>query len=279
MESIAQHALPAQTQDLSPCIACDDRQSEACCIDVSNICIHYGDRMAIKDVSLKIRQNSVTALIGPSGCGKSSFLCCLNRLTDLIPECRVSGCIQFEWNKDAVQECPVALRRQVGMLFQKPNPFPFSIWRNLEFPLAQHGVTNRYEVAARIETALVDVGLWNEVKDKLRMSAMTLSGGQQQRLCLARALILQPSVLLMDEPCSALDPISTQKIEELIVRLAKKHTVILVTHNIAQARRVADYVALFWNDGTSGRLVEHGPANEVFERPQHDLTRTYLAFG
>ncbi|QNA87268.1 phosphate ABC transporter ATP-binding protein [Massilia sp. Dwa41.01b] len=253
-------------------------EGDDCCIVVDKVGIRYGSHVAMKDVSLRIRANKVTAIVGPSGCGKSSFLYCLNRLNDMVPNCEVSGCISFDFFQGAAAP-DHALRRQIGMLFQKPNPFPFSIWRNLEFPLMQHGVKDKAELAAKIERALMDVGLWDEVKDKLHKPALTLSGGQQQRLCLARALILQPSVLLMDEPCSALDPLSTRKIEELIRSLSATITIILVTHNMAQARRVADYVALFWSEGNSGRLLEYGTAREVFDSPKSELTRSYLAFA
>ncbi len=266
---------------MSSCDECGDdfNAEEPCCISVDKVGIRYGSHIAMQEVSLRIRTNKVTAIIGPSGCGKSSFLYCLNRLNDMVPNCVVSGCINFDFFKDSEEQpATVALRRQIGMLFQKPNPFPFSIWRNLEFPLMQHGVTDKAELATQIEQALVDVGLWNEVKDKLQQSALSLSGGQQQRLCLARALILNPSVLLMDEPCSALDPISTQKIEKLIRDLAATKTIILVTHNIAQARRVADYVALFWSEGNSGHLLEYGTADEIFNSPKHELTRSYISF-
>lgn len=251
---------------------------DPCCIVVDKVGIRYGSHIAMKDVSLRIRSNKVTAIVGPSGCGKSSFLYCLNRLNDMVPNCEVSGCISFDFFTEAGAQ-PVALRRQIGMLFQKPNPFPFSIWRNLEFPLMEHGVRDKRELAARIEKALQDVGLWDEVKDKLHGSALSLSGGQQQRLCLARALILNPAVLLMDEPCSALDPVSTRKIEALIGALSASITIILVTHNMAQARRVADYVAIFWSEGNSGHLLEYGTAAEVFNAPKHELTKSYLAFA
>lgn len=248
-----------------------------CCFDITDLDIRYGERKVIGSTTLQIAANAVTAIMGPSGCGKSTFLCSLNRLTDLELDCRVTGEVKFN-RADESQFNDSVLGRQVGMLFQRPNPFPFSIRRNLEFPLRQHGVTDKRRTADLIEGALVDVGLWDEVKDKLEMSAMSLSGGQQQRLCLARALVLNPSVLLMDEPCSALDPISTQKIETLITALAKKRTVVLVTHNIAQARRVADYIALFWHDGSTGTLAEHGPASRVFDQPTTDFARFYFAY-
>jgi phosphate transport system ATP-binding protein len=257
-------------------VGCD--ANDPCCIVVDNVNIRYGDHVAMKDVSLRIRSNRVTAIVGPSGCGKSSFLYCLNGLNDMVPNCEVSGGIAFDFFKPDAEPAS-ALRRQIGMLFQKPNPFPFSIWRNLAFPLKEHGVKDKAELAARIEQALVDVGLWDEVKDKLQQPALSLSGGQQQRLCLARALVLKPTVMLMDEPCSALDPLSTRKIEDLIRSLSRTVTIILVTHNMAQARRVADDVAIFWSEGNSGHLLEYGTAEEVFTAPKHELTRSYLAFA
>jgi phosphate transport system ATP-binding protein len=248
------------------------------CFDIRDLDVRYGQRQVIDRTSLRIPQNAVTAIMGPSGCGKSTFLCSLNRLTDLELDCRVTGKILFQKGDGHELESSVVLGKQVGMLFQKPNPFPFTIWRNLEFPLKQHGEKDKRRIAELVEQALKDVGLWNEVKDKLHGPALSLSGGQQQRLCLARALILNPSVLLMDEPCSALDPISTQKIELLIKELSQKRTIVLVTHNIAQARRVADYIALFCHDGSTGRLVEHGAADDVLERPTSDFARFYFAY-
>jgi len=249
-------------------------------IEIENLSVSYDNCTVVERVSLRVQRNSVTALIGPSGCGKSSLLYCLNRLNDLVPCCSVAGSVNFSWmdakllGKNATQ-----LRRQVGMLFQRPNPFPFSIRKNLEFALKQHGIKARTEISNRIECALREVGLWEEVHDRLDSSAMALSGGQQQRLCLARALVLDPDVLLMDEPCSALDPISTEKIETLIRGLSKRRTIVLVTHSLSQARRVADQVAVFWKVDGVGKLIECGKATDVFDRPQHPLTQTYLKFA
>lgn len=250
-------------------------------IDIKDLSIRYGSHTVVEGVSLRIPRVGVTALIGPSGCGKSSILYCLNRLNDHVPCCTVSGSVRFTWlDHEEMLKHPILLRRHVGMLFQRPNPFPFSIRRNMEFALKQHGIRAKAEVADRVEFALQEVGLWDEVRHRLDMPALTLSGGQQQRLCLARALALNPSVLLMDEPCSALDPISTQKIEELVHRLAARRTIILVTHSLSQARRLADQVAFFWKrDGGAGTLIELGSAADVFERPQHALTQTYLQFA
>lgn len=256
--------------------AAEPRQ-DSWCFDIHHLRVCYGQQTVIDDASLRIPRNAVTAVMGPSGCGKSTFLCSLNRLTDLELDCKVTGDVRC-----APASAPCCERlvpgKQVGMIFQRPNPFPFSIWRNLEFPLREHGISDRAELARRIEAVLQEVGLWDEVKDKLRQPAHSLSGGQQQRLCLARALVLDPSVLLMDEPCSALDPISTQKIERLIKTLAVDRTVVLVTHNIAQARRVADYIALFWHDGCCGRLAEHGPAQTVLTSPSSAFAKFYFAY-
>jgi phosphate transport system ATP-binding protein len=240
--------------------------------------LHYGDKPAFTDVSLDVAAGRITALIGPSGCGKTSFLNCLNRLTDLVPRCRVTGRIRLgpldvlDRHTDVV-----SLRRRVGMIFQKPNPFPFSVRRNLEFPLAEHGVRDRRRREQIMETALRDVGLWDEVKDRLHGPALALSGGQQQRLCMARALALEPEALLLDEPCSALDPISAGVVEDLIVRLRERLTLLIVTHNLAQARRIADQVALFWVQGGVGHLIEHGPTRQLFEAPHQALTAEYVS--
>lgn len=249
-------------------------------VEIQDLSICYGKQKVVDDVSLTIKRNSVTALIGPSGCGKSSILQCMNRLSQLIPGCLVTGRIHYNWLDNALlARNPILLRRHVGMLFQRPNPFPFSIWKNIEFGLRQHGIRSKAEIGDRIESSLKEVGLWAEIEDRLTMPALSLSGGQQQRLCLARALALEPTVLLMDEPCSALDPISTQRIEALIGQLSRTRTIVLVTHSLGQARRVADKVALFWKIRDSGRLVEYGDTAEVFERPRQELTRTYLEYG
>jgi phosphate transport system ATP-binding protein len=247
------------------------------CLSTDRLTLRYGDKTALENVSLHVPRSRITALIGPSGCGKTSFLNCLNRLTDLIPGCSVSGYVRFgaldvfHPNTDVL-----TLRRRVGMIFQKPNPFPFSIRRNLEFPLREHGVRDRRLLAETVETALRDVGLWDEVKDRLDHPAMALSGGQQQRLCLARALALGPEVLLLDEPCSALDPMSSGVVEDLIGRLRERLTVLVVTHNLAQARRIADHVALFWVQDGAGQLVEYGSVRQMFEAPQQKLTADYV---
>lgn len=246
-------------------------------IQTEQLSLHYREKPVFADVTLPIHEGCITALVGPSGCGKTSFLSCLNRLTDLIPRCRVSGCIRMGLLDvlDAKIDA-IALRRRVGMIFQKPNPFPLSIWKNLALPLHEHGVRNREQVDRIVETTLQDVGLWNEVKDRLNSPALSLSGGQQQRLCIARALVLQPEVLLLDEPCSALDPISSGVVEDLITSLRGRYTQLIVTHNLAQARRIADYVALFWVQDGVGRLVEYGCVQQIFETPQEALTAAYV---
>ena len=246
-------------------------------IQTEQLSLHYGEKPVFADVTLPIHAGCITALVGPSGCGKTSFLSCLNRLTDLIPRCRVSGRIQMG-SLDVLNPKidAIALRRRVGMIFQKPNPFPLSIWKNLALPLHEHGVKSREQVDQIIETTLQDVGLWNEVKDRLNAPALALSGGQQQRLCIARALVLKPEVLLLDEPCSALDPISSGVVEDLIASLRGRYTQLIVTHNLAQARRIADYVALFWVQDGVGRLIEYGCVQQMFETPQEALTAAYV---
>jgi len=202
----------------------------------------------------------------------------LNRLSDLLGGCKVSGSVRYE--QEDVRENKVdviSLRRRVGMIFQKPNPFPLSIRKNLTFPLWEHGIRDAQQVRTKVEESLRDVGLWDEVKDRLDASAQALSGGQQQRLCLARALALKPEVLLLDEPCSALDPIASGVVEDMIADLRGRYTVIVVTHNLAQARRIADDVAFFWVQDGAGRLIETGTARQVFEHPEHELTKAYVS--
>ncbi len=245
---------------------------------IANLSIAYGSATVLDNMSLDIYKGCITALIGPSGCGKTSFLTALNRLTDLIPGAKVGGSVQFEGidvldpNVDLL-----VLRRRIGMIFQKPNPFPLSIRRNLELPLREHGIRHRDVLEYKIETALREVGLWEEVRDRLDSPALALSGGQQQRLCIARALVLEPEVLLMDEPCSALDPISSGVVEELIQRLCGRLTVIIVTHNLAQARRIANYAAFLWMKESVGKLIEFGQCRNLFEAPKHELTSAYVS--
>jgi phosphate transport system ATP-binding protein len=246
-------------------------------LSVHRLGVSYAGRPVLKDVSIDIAAGHITALIGPSGCGKSTFLSCLNRMIDLVPGSRVSGLVRLHGVNiydDAV--VPLMLRRRVGMVFQKPNPFPLSIRKNLEMPLRELGIRNKGELEARVEKVLQDVGLWKEVSDQLNKSALALSGGQQQRLCIARALALEPSTVLLDEPCSALDPISSGAVEDLIAQLRGDYTVVVVTHNLAQARRIADEVALFWVQEGCGAMVEFGAAQKLFTKPEHRLTCEYI---
>lgn len=246
-------------------------------ISVKNLGVSYNRKSALRDVTLQIHRCCITAVIGPSGCGKSTFLSCLNRITDLVPGCEVTGKVLLEGqNTLNGQTDLITLRRRVGMIFQKPNPFPLSIQENLTFPLKHHGVRSRQEREGKTEAILRQVGLWEEVKDRLNAPALALSGGQQQRLCLARALVLDPEVLLLDEPCSALDPIAGGVVEELIASLRGRYTVVIVTHNLAQAQRIADDVAMFWVVEGVGTLVEHGPASTLFESPVHETTIAYM---
>jgi phosphate transport system ATP-binding protein len=259
------------------------QSAQPCCepkahIQAENLSIAYHDRVALQHVNLQINKGCITALVGPSGCGKTSFLMSINRLTDLIPGCQVSGQLQINaLDVMASSTNLLHLRRQVGMIFQKPAVFPFSIRKNLEIPLREHGMDAPTTLSSTIETALQQVGLWNEVKDRLNHPAQALSGGQQQRLCLARALVLSPEVLLLDEPCSALDPLSSGIVEDLIISLRGQYTVIIVTHNLAQARRMADHVGLFWAINGVGQLLEYGLAQSIFESPQHELTAAYIS--
>lgn len=241
-----------------------------------HLSLQYARKVAFQDVTLAMSAGEITALIGPSGCGKTSFLNCLNRLTELTLKTRVSGAVLLDEQNVQLLDL-IQLRRRVGMLFQKPNPFPLSIQRNLEFPLREHGVRDRDRIAEVIEESLVRVGLWHEVKDRLNSPALGLSGGQQQRLCLARSIALNPEVLLMDEPCSALDPISSEVVEDLMLRLRGEYTIVVVTHNLAQARRVADQVGLFWVREGVGELVEVGSTAQIFEAPRHVLTQSYVS--
>ena len=247
-------------------------------LEARDLMVRYGKKVAFKDVSLPVHEGSITALVGPSGCGKTSLLSCFNRMTDYTQACEVTGEVTafgediLKWGVDLV-----TLRRRVGMIFQKPNPFPLSIAKNLTFPLKEHGVQKRSERDARAKKALEDVGLWDEVKDRLSDNATKLSGGQMQRLCFARALCLEPEVLLLDEPCSALDPLASGVVEDLIARLRGRYTIVVVTHNLAQARRIADFVGMFWVHEGAGHLVEFGKTSQIFDEPAHELTRAYVA--
>ncbi|MBF0224245.1 MAG: phosphate ABC transporter ATP-binding protein [Desulfobacterales bacterium] len=238
-----------------------------------NLNFYYGKIQALYDITLEFKQNDVTALIGPSGCGKSTFLRCLNRMNDLIPIAKVEGCVRLD-NSDIYRSSVdvVALRRRIGMVFQKPNPFPKSIFENVAYGLKVNGIKDKKYVSHRVEESLVQSALWDEVKDRLHESALGLSGGQQQRLCIARALAVKPEVILMDEPASALDPIATQKIEDLIHQLKQEYTIIIVTHNMQQAARVSDVTAFFY----MGKLIESGETDSIFTRPKLKQTEDYI---
>lgn len=247
-------------------------------LQVSGLSLSYRDLPALRDVDLGIPARQITALVGPSGCGKSSFLHALNRLTDLVPGCRVSGSIRLADGTEVTDPNTdvLALRRRVGIVFQRPNPFPQSIRRNFEIPLKEHG-WSKSEIPDRIETVLREVGLWKEISGRLHHPATALSGGQQQRLCLARALALEPEVILFDEPCSALDPIASGVVEDLILSLREKITIVIVTHHLAQARRIADHAAVFWVRDGAGALVEKGRAATVFSDPADPDAAMYLS--
>ncbi len=242
-------------------------------IKARNVDFYYGSFRALTDVSMDFQQNRVTALIGPSGCGKSTLLRLLNRMNDLIDGTRVEGEILFEGrNIYAPDVDPVEIRRRIGMVFQKPNPFPKSIYNNITYAPRLSGVTHKAELEALVEQSLKQAVLWDEVKDILTRSAMALSGGQQQRLCIARALAMKPDVLLMDEPTSALDPISTAKIEELIDELKKRYTIIIVTHNMQQAARVSEHTGFFY----IGKLIEYNTTEKIFTNPEVKQTEDYI---
>ena len=243
-------------------------------IQVDSMNFYYGEKRALQDISIRIKPNLVTAFIGPSGCGKSTFLRTLNRMNDIIPGTRVEGRILID-NVDIYESGMdvVHLRRRVGMVFQKSNPFPKSIYENIAYGLRINGMAaSKAELSARIEESLKQAALWDEVKDRLQESALALSGGQQQRLCIARALAVRPDIILMDEPASALDPIATQRIEELVYDLKKSYTIVIVTHNMQQAARVSDHTAFFW----LGRLVEYDRTEKIFTAPAEKLTEDYV---
>jgi phosphate transport system ATP-binding protein len=243
-------------------------------IEVDRLSFSYGGTRALTDISLRIGANLVTALIGPSGCGKSTFLRTLNRMNDILPGARVDGRVVIDGEDIYARGIDVVeLRRKVGMVFQKSNPFPKSIFENVAYGLRINGLTStRSDLMDRVEESLHAAALWGEVKDRLHDSALALSGGQQQRLCIARALAIQPEILLMDEPASALDPIATQRIEELIYELKQRYTIVIVTHNMQQAARVSDATAFFW----LGRLIEFGPTDHIFTNPAEKLTEDYV---
>ncbi|WFN34247.1 phosphate ABC transporter ATP-binding protein PstB [Methanogenium sp. S4BF] len=242
-------------------------------IETQGVNLWYGDTQALKDVSVRFQELTITALIGPSGCGKSTLLRCFNRMNDLIPSCRIDGGISYH-GTDMYDPSvdPVHLRKRVGMVFQRPNPFPKSIYDNITYGPRMHGIRDRATLDHITEESLKKAALWDEVKDRLNASALGLSGGQQQRLCIARTLAVNPDVILMDEPCSALDPIATAKIESLMEELRSQYTVIIVTHSMQQAARVSDYTGFMY----MGELIEFGETAKIFENPEKELTNNYI---
>ncbi len=246
---------------------------ESNAMEVRDLNLWYGEKQALFDVSMPIKKNSITALIGPSGCGKSTLLRTLNRMNDLVAGCKVEGTVEFDGKDIFAPDCNVLeMRKRVGMIFQKPNPFPMTIRDNITYGPKLHGITNRQELEAIVEESLRKAALWDEVKDRLGSFGLALSGGQQQRLCIARAISVSPEVILMDEPTSALDPIATSKIEDLAVELKKDYTVAIVTHNMQQASRISDYTGFMY----LGKMVEFGETDQIFSKPNEELTERYL---
>ena len=242
-------------------------------LEIQDLCLWYGNTQALKNVSMEIPEKSITAFIGPSGCGKSTFLKTLNRMNDLIPGVKITGSVKYH-NQDiyAPGVDATALRKEIGMVFQKPNPFPMSIYDNIAYGPRTHGIKSRAKLDDIVERSLRDAAIWDEVKDRLKKSALGRSGGQQQRLCISRALAVEPEVLLMDEPTSALDPISTAKIEELAMELKTRYTIVIVTHNMQQAVRISDNTAFF----LLGELIEYGNTERLFAQPQEKRTEDYI---
>lgn len=271
-DSVKNYSFPASSSTYDPTI-----------LQAENVSIYYGSFLAVSNVTLDIPTNKITAFIGPSGCGKSTLLRCFNRLNDLIPGARVEGLVTFydeNLYDKKFDKRTEEVRRRIGMVFQKPNPFPKSIYENIAFGARINGYQGNIDEL--VEQSLQKAALWDEVKDKLKQSGLSLSGGQQQRLCIARALAIQPEVLLMDEPCSALDPISTLKVEELMHQLKEKYTIVIVTHNMQQATRVADMTAFFnakatEKGGKQGYLVEFDRTENIFQNPREDATRDYVS--
>lgn len=242
-------------------------------ITTNDLCLWYGKTQALRDINVSVPEGSITALIGPSGCGKSTFLKTLNRMNDLVPDVRITGSVKYRGKDIFAPGTDVnELRRQIGMVFQKPNPFPMSIYDNIAYGPRTHGIRSKAKLDEIVETSLKNAAIWDEVKDRLKKSALGLSGGQQQRLCIARALAVDPDVLLMDEPTSALDPISTTRIEELAMELKSKYTIIIVTHNMQQALRISNKTAFF----LLGELVECDDTEKIFSKPQDKRTEDYI---
>ncbi len=246
---------------------------------LGSMSLYYGERKILEDITMDIPERKITAIIGPSGCGKSSFLRCLNRMNDLVEGCRVEGEVLLDGEDVYRRECDVtALRQKVGMVFQKPNPFPKTVYENVAFGPRILGIKERAQLDEIVESSLKKAALWEEVRDKLKEPALALSGGQQQRLCIARVLAVEPEVILLDEPCSALDPIATQRIEDLLSELREKYTIVIVTHNMQQAARISDYTAFFLIgcQGDPGRLVEFGETGTIFTAPADERTERYI---
>lgn len=241
-------------------------------IETKNLNLYYGTNKALKNINMKFNKNEVTALIGPSGCGKSTFLRTINRMNDLIDSVKIEGKVLFEGENIFSDYDVIDLRKRIGMVFQKPNPFPMSIYDNVAYGPRIHGIKDKKRLDEIVEKSLKGAALWDETKDRLKKSAMGLSGGQQQRLCIARTLAVSPEVILMDEPTSALDPISTNKVEDLIEELKKEYTVIIVTHNMQQAGRIADKTAFFLN----GEVIEYGKTEDIFYKPKDKRTEDYI---
>ncbi len=240
--------------------------------EITDLNLHYGNFHALKNINLDINEHEITAFIGPSGCGKSTFLKCLNRMNDLVEGCRVDGLVKLDGDNIYGSMDVYKLRKKVGMVFQKPNPFPLSIYDNIAFGPRTHGIKSKAKLDDIVEKSLRDAAIWDEVKDRLKKSALGMSGGQQQRLCIARALAVSPDVILMDEPTSALDPISTSKIEDLVLELKKDYTIVMVTHNMQQATRVSDSTVFF----LLGEIVESGKTDKIFSLPQDKRTQDYI---
>jgi phosphate transport system ATP-binding protein len=240
-------------------------------IQVKNLSAYYGVTRALRDITMDIKKNRVTAIIGPSGCGKSTFIRCFNRMNDFLDDFRIEGEIIID-GVNIYDSDPVELRKNVGMVFQKPNPFPKSIYENIAYGPKVHGVTDKKMLDELVEKSLKEAALWEEVKDRLNDNAYEFSGGQQQRLCIARALAVKPKIILFDEPCSALDPIATAKVEDLIIDLKKEYTVVIVTHNMQQAARVSDLTAFLY----LGELIEYDETEKLFENPEKELTEQYI---
>ena len=242
-------------------------------ITAKNLCLWYGSAQALKNINIQIPENNITALIGPSGCGKSTFLKTLNRMNDLVPGVKITGEVRYQDRDIFAPGLDVnALRREIGMVFQKPNPFPMSIYDNIAYGPRTHGIKSKAKLDEIVERSLRGAAIWDEVKDRLKKNALGLSGGQQQRLCIARALAVEPKVLLMDEPTSALDPISTSRIEELVMQLKERYTIVIVTHNMQQAVRISDRTAFF----LLGELIEYDETEKLFSQPENQRTEDYI---